>query len=265
MRDNFDALYIDIVKEFKSKINESYIILILVFIHRMREERVKRGYDGSSAWIEQRIKTLKESGLNPAAPLIEHAVKKHEKRILELLKHDNKNNQKTDLVYHLFSEKSWVQPLGVRSPLSGWKLHIYGINVIDTLRINYTLAKFLEKKDLPYKLTTHVTHQSHMHTVQEGKAFTIYLPIKYFLTKKKRNELKSVIDEISKLLHDAGYSRKGEISGDRRWWNGIIHYRYDRTIWMRSEGFDEKEYYNPNEGGDYNIERNPDLFEMLKT
>ena len=281
MGDSFEKIYTEIFEELKqSKAianlpaddGESFIFQAVNFIHNLRIERVGRGYDGSSKWIAQRIESVKKERIleSGVITLIEYEVEKHEEKILELLNKDNKRKQEEDIFYKLFSkEEDWVQEINAKFPTSGWKLHIYGMSLFDSFKIYTTLDRFLEKKKFGYKLATakaYVNFNSkHFQDVQKGKACTVYIPMEYFLSEKMKKRLKKNIEEIRHILKKSGYSKKGKISGDKAYEEGIVHYRYEMSIPMLPEGFKDYHYYKDNKGGAYNIEGNPDLFEMLKT
>ena len=144
------------------------------------------------------------------------------------------------------------------SPSSGWKLHVYGESVTDSSSIFRALGHFLKEYQLSYKLATGSFYQHHPPTDRQyGKAATIYLPMMYI----HNREIFDLIPHINELLRDSGYSKSGEITGDKHY-GGSIHYRYEMKIPMLYEGFNNEFYlanYRENDGN-YNIESNSDLF-----
>ena len=169
-----------------------------------------------------------------------------------------------DILLH--HKKTFGRGLGSdndKFPSSGWKLHVYGENVTDSASIYLATVRFLKEHEIPFKVATGKFYQ-HMPPTdrQHGKAVTIYLPMRYI----HNREVFDLIPQIDDLLKDKGYSKSGEITGDKHY-EGSIHYRYAMKIPMLYEGFNAKlsrDNYRANDGN-YNIEFNSDLFDLNKS
>ena len=147
-------------------------------------------------------------------------------------------------------------------PSSGWKLHVYGENAIDSFKTYQILRHSLEHYKLSYKLATARFYRGRSkRDIQYGKALTIYIPMVLFYNKT----VVKVIDYLNKLLSHGSYLKKGKIKGDKHY-KGSIHYRYEMHIPIQTNGFNRRFYhanYRANNGKDYNIENNIDLFQAL--
>ena len=165
-------------------------------------------------------------------------------------------NSKEQYFQFIFSKDS--------QPVSGWKLHIYAENVDDSVRIYEILANVLYKNEISCKFATDEFYHmcdDERHR-QYGKGCAIYLPVSYF----HRGVVGEVLETIHNLLQKGGYLKRGRIKGDKHF-EGSIHYRYEANIPMLFCGFNTKLYhqcYKENDGVNYNIKSNFDLFETIK-
>lgn len=189
-------------------------------------------------------------------------------KVKELLKNDGK---KEGSLFNLLMNKNdfWIGYPRLEVPLSGWKIHIYGENANDSFEIYNILKDYLNKNKIGFKLATkYFFDRISPNHIQFGKAMVIYLPIFLFFKKQSHGDFEQIADyakvfeHIKLLLEKNNYSKKGDIRGDRRYYR-YVFYRYELKIPITPEGFKRQEYkknYRPNDGWDYNIEGNPDIF-----
>lgn len=158
--------------------------------------------------------------------------------------------------------RTFIQSDNSSFNLSGWKLHIFGTNILDSFIINTALNNYLKKNNIVYKVGTNKFYQTLESTPKQyGKAFTIYLPIYLFHQKK----IQTFIKEIQKLLKKANYNKDSKIYGDKKI-STSIYYRYDLSIPMPFTGLEQNIYSNfyvENNNSQHNLseEINPDLLE----
>jgi hypothetical protein len=164
-----------------------------------------------------------------------------------------------------YSNKSFIQ-MRNGSPMSGWKIHIYGEGVDDSAYLITKLDDFMKENNAAYKIATDSFYKGSEGTIQKGKAMTIYIP--YDIV--KNNKQKEFFDGISSKISD--YTKSGSISGDKSY-DGKLHYRYEynQPFDALPEGgvaiSDASKYYVSNEGdylsGTGNLQ--PDLFDRVST
>jgi hypothetical protein len=164
-----------------------------------------------------------------------------------------------------YSNKSFIQMTN-GSPMSGWKIHIYGEGVDDSAYLITKLDDFMKESNAAYKIATDSFYKGSEGTIQKGKAMTIYIP--YDIV--KNNKQKEFFDGISSKISD--YTKSGSISGDKSY-DGKLHYRYEynQPFDALPEGGvaipDASKYYVSNEGdylsGTGNLQ--PDLFDRVST
>jgi len=143
--------------------------------------------------------------------------------------------------------------------LSGWKLHIFGNSIEDSVSIYNSLYNIIEKYKLDMKIASQRNLSAGIANIDNrnyGKCATIYLPISIF----KENLLSILMKEIKGGL--SGYKKYGFIMGDKSIDNKILYrYEFSRPI-DPCVGANEIEYSNLYElnRGYYNVEGNPDPF-----
>ena len=244
-KDSFEALYSDIKRQYDRKTSNNLIKAI---------DSVRKG--------EYRIDfALGRFRRDPGLPEIQQRV---ENLFLKF-----KDNEEKDMYGDLFTYPVWVKcpyPTDFdRHPTSGWKLHVYGENAIDSFKIFQILHRGLKKYMIPYKLATKDFHDEHPKgRIQHGKACVIYLPM--WLLYRRKDGI-NFINDIAKILKHNSHSKSGAIKGDRHH-EGSVHYRYEMDVPIRPHGFDNKSYkshYLKSDGKNYNrIMGNYDLFEFIK-
>ncbi len=143
--------------------------------------------------------------------------------------------------------------------ISGWKLHIFGNELEDSVTLANALMPVLDKYKMSMKVATPIVFKAGIGVegdIQYGKCATMYIPASVFLKKS----LQAFIDDVKDAIKD--YNKTGEIYGDRSL-DGKIHYRYELGTPINfSVGVSYEQYmnlYRPNDGS-YNIEGNPDPF-----
>ena len=151
-------------------------------------------------------------------------------------------------------------------PISGWKIHVFGDTLDDSVKVGNTLEPILKKFGITMKIATNILIKTAIgipsHN-QYGKVATIYLGAKIFSEEK----ISDFVDCLQKALSESGYTKSGKIHGDKSI-DGILHYRYEL-----------KEYVDPKIGvsshhrymalyegnrGNFNIPDNPDIEYLLR-
>jgi hypothetical protein len=152
----------------------------------------------------------------------------------------------------------WAQVTHPKGNMSGWKFHVYADNLDEVAYLYEKLLPLVNKYGAGLKLAGGKTLKTlATDPNQIGKGVTIYLPSKTFVN----NMLDDFVGDLQSSI--SGYTRKGNISGDRMITNNI-GYRYElsRPINIKI-GVDDSQYralYSSNQGGPHNIPNNPDLF-----
>ena len=156
------------------------------------------------------------------------------------------------------SQRGWVQPVDIKGNMSGWKFHVYADNLDEVAYLYEKLLPLVNKYGTGFKLAGgEKLKQLATNPNQIGKGVTIYLPSKTFAN--------NMVDDFVSDLQSAisGYTKKGNISGDRMITNNI-GYRYELSRPINPKiGVDDSQYfslYSSNQGGPHNIPNNPDLF-----
>jgi len=156
------------------------------------------------------------------------------------------------------AERGWVQPVDIKGNMSGWKFHVYADNLDEVSYLYEKLLPLVNKYGTGFKLAGgEKLKQLATNPNQIGKGVTIYLPSKTFAN--------NMVDDFVSDLQSAisGYTKKGNISGDRMITNNI-GYRYELSRPINPKiGVDDSQYfslYSSNQGGPHNIPNNPDLF-----
>ena len=163
--------------------------------------------------------------------------------------------------------EKWVT-YGTPTPnmFSGWKFHIFGETIEDAAIILERIEPILKKWGLHGKIgnetmiSKYLSQNPTAPTIQQGKLSTIYLNPNIM----RAGMVDDLVDDIMRGLGD--YKKTGKISGDKSV-NGTLHYRYELAKPIDvTQGIPRSTYesmYVPNRGA-YNIEGNPDLFDMSK-
>lgn len=156
------------------------------------------------------------------------------------------------------SQSGWVQPVNIKGNMSGWKFHVYADNLDEVAYLYEKLLPLVNKYGTGFKLAGgEKLKQLATNPNQIGKGVTIYLPSSTFAN--------DMVDDFVSDLQSAisGYTKKGNISGDRMITNNIgYRYEFSRPINPKI-GVDDRQYfslYSSNQGGSHNIPNNPDLF-----
>lgn len=146
--------------------------------------------------------------------------------------------------------------------MSGWKFHIFGQNVEDSIDVAQRMQPVLQKYKMYMKVASNNTYiagigdPSHK---QYGKCGTMYIPPFVF----KDGRTQEFLDDVKNALK--GYEKKGAIFGDKSI-DDTIHYRYELCKPINiEEGINHGLYsilYEPNRG-EYNILDNKDPFEHI--
>jgi hypothetical protein len=152
----------------------------------------------------------------------------------------------------------WVQPVDIKGNMSGWKFHVYSDNLDEVAYLYEKLLPVVNKYGTGFKLAGgEMLTGLAKNPNQIGKGVTIYLPSSTFAN--------NMVDDFVSDLQSAliGYTKKGNISGDRMITNNI-GYRYELLRPINPKiGVDNRQYYSlysSNQGGPHNIPNNPDLF-----
>ena len=128
------------------------------------------------------------------------------RKVQELLVSQFVRNENEKYIYGMIlSSNKYFIPFNSNPEtiFSGWKLHIYGEDAIDSIRIHMILRPFLIKKGFEYKIATNKLYSQGRSHNQYGKACTIYLPIVYFHNK----QIVFLINLMNQLLNKMKYSR----------------------------------------------------------
>jgi hypothetical protein len=141
--------------------------------------------------------------------------------------------------------------------MSGWKFHIYGEDLYDSVDLFERLEPLSNRWGFHAKVGVLVDFQPS--SVQWGKGgVTIYIPPQVI----RDNRTNDLLSDIESAL--GGYKKGGKISGDKQI-TPSIHYRYELSEPINtSVGIDDSKYqvlYNSNSGGPYKPDNVPDLFE----
>lgn len=160
----------------------------------------------------------------------------------------------------------YVNKSGNSFPVSGWKLHIFGNTVDDSITIANTLEPILKQYNLIMKVATILNIEisvSIESSLNYGKIATVYLSSSVF----KEQKLKTIVKSIKDALSCARYDKKGIIIGDRSI-NDTVHYRYELSEPVDPNvGIDTFEkyvsLYQPNRK-EYNIPNNPDIYHLIE-
>lgn len=148
------------------------------------------------------------------------------------------------------------------SKISGWKFHIFGTELADSVTISNALIPVLMKYGMAMKVATPSVFKAGIgiqEDIQYGKCATIYIPSSIFKTGLQAH----LIQDIKEALKD--YTKTGEIYGDKSL-DGKIHYRYelgrpiDPTVGIT---YSQYQYLYESNRGEYNIVGNTDPFESL--
>lgn len=151
-----------------------------------------------------------------------------------------------------------------RSNISGWKLHIFGDTLEDSVLVGNAIEPVLKQYDVTAKIATKIILMAGIGVEsdpQYGKVATLYLPAKLF----KEGKSADFVKDIQAALISASYTKTGNISGDAHL-EGSVYYRYeldkmvDPTIGAHFEEYHR--HYRANDG-EYNIEGNPDIKQTL--
>jgi hypothetical protein len=142
--------------------------------------------------------------------------------------------------------------------MSGWKFHIYGEDLYDSVDLFERLEPLSNRWGFHAKVGVLVDFKPS--SVQWGKGgVTIYIPPQVI----KDNRTNDLLSDIESAL--GGYKKGGKISGDKQI-TPSIHYRYELSEPINtSVGIDDSKYrvlYNSNSGGPYKPDNVPDLFEV---
>jgi hypothetical protein len=143
-------------------------------------------------------------------------------------------------------------------PMSGWKFHIFGVDLADSVFLYEKLEPIVSKYGAMGKVGGIDQVGGYvMIGKQYGKqGATIYIPPSVI----NSNKHKDMLMEIQSVLD--GYTRGGNISGDNPI-NNTIHYRYEFDRPVPKEGVSEEIYrqiYNKNTGGPYKPDNVIDIF-----
>ena len=152
----------------------------------------------------------------------------------------------------------WAQVTRPKGNMSGWKFHVYADNLDEVAYLYEKLLPLVNKYGAGLKLAGGKSLKVlAANPDQTGKGVTIYLPSKTFVN----NMLDDFVSDLQSAI--SGYTKKGNISGDRMITNNI-GYRYELLRPINPKiGVDDSQYralYSPNQGGSHNIPNNPDLF-----
>ena len=152
----------------------------------------------------------------------------------------------------------WAQVTQPKGNMSGWKFHVYADNLDEVAYLYEKLLPLVNKYGAGLKLAGGKSLKIlAANPDQTGKGVTIYLPSKTFVN----NMLDDFVSDLQSAI--SGYTKKGNISGDRMITNNI-GYRYELLRPINPKiGVDDSQYralYSPNQGGSHNIPNNPDLF-----
>lgn len=160
-----------------------------------------------------------------------------------------------DWILGRFNDDSGKYDLQMGAPAnkytSGWKVHIYGEDVGDSIWIYENLSDYLKRKNVPFKIATLRRYKGS--GPQSIKAATIYMP--------NYKEFRPILTDLISLMQS--YPKKGQIGGDRHI-GSALNYRYDLPIPIQLIKPDQRpglggddDFYRPNDGN-YNIEGNID-------
>ena len=146
---------------------------------------------------------------------------------------------------------------------SGWKFHIFGETIEDAALIFERLDPILKKWGVHGKVGNEATINKWLSPTptaggnQSGKFSTIYLNPNII----RAGMVDDLADDIMRGLGD--YNKTGKIYGDKSI-NGTLHYRYEFSKPIDvTQGVPNTDLYVPNRGI-YNIDGNPDLFDINK-
>ena len=174
-----------------------------------------------------------------------------------------KNLSYDQLATKLDYNTGWVSNGISPKIMSGWKFHVFGEDLVDSVFLKEKLWPVTQKWNAGAKVggikhTDGVTYPSMQPGgVQYGKqGATIYIPVDVINSGKQQEMLSDIQNAI------AGYKKGGNISGDQAI-TPSIHYRYELLGPVPKEGIDMKTYdvmYNKNSGGPYKPDDVEDLF-----
>lgn len=148
--------------------------------------------------------------------------------------------------------------------LSGWKFHIYGNELSDSVFIANALMPILNKRKVPMKVACdlNLKHVIGVEThKQYGKCAAIYLTPALF----QGNNLHLFLEEVKEALKN--YPKTGKIKGDKSI-NGVMHYRYELDAPIDpKEGVDEMNYilHYRSAMDNYNIPENNEIEHLWTT
>ena len=162
--------------------------------------------------------------------------------------------------------EQWVN-IGPRPTMfSGWKFHVFGETLEDAAIILERLEPVLKKWGLHFKVGNETMISKYLGknptapSNQIGKISTIYINPNII----RAGMADDLADDIMRGLGD--YNKTGKIYGDKSI-NGTLHYRYEYSKPIDvTQGVPEStmnQLYKTNRGI-YNIQGNPDLFDVGK-
>lgn len=174
-----------------------------------------------------------------------------------------KNLSQDELAARIDYSEGWVSNGIYPNIMSGWKFHVFGEDLVDSVFLKEKLWPVTKKWNAHAKVgglkhTDGVSYPSMQQGgVQYGKqGATIYIPVDVINNGKQQEMLSDIQNAI------AGYKKGGDISGDQAI-TPAIHYRYELLGPVPKEGIDMKTYgvmYNKNSGGSYKPYDVDDLF-----
>jgi hypothetical protein len=152
----------------------------------------------------------------------------------------------------------WLQVKNPVGNMSGWKFHIYADYLDEAAFLYEKLLPVVNKYGAGMKVaSSEMLYRLAQNAVQSGKGVTIYLPSNVVA----KNAQKQFLNDVQTAIN--GYKKTGKISGDNMITDNI-GYRYELSKPIDpNRGVNMDEYqalYKSNDGGSYNIDRNPDLF-----
>lgn len=171
----------------------------------------------------------------------------------------NHAQQENGLLNILSTYYSWYPLHRSVENLSGWKLHIFGNTIQDSVDIYNSMSDIVEKYKLDMKVASLRNFEAGIADTNNrnyGKCGTVYLPVSIF----QKNLIHTLLKEMKDAL--SSYKKYGIIKGDKSI-DDKLFYRYEfYRIIHPCIGANEIEYANLYElnRGHYNIEGNPDPF-----
>jgi ribosome-binding protein aMBF1 (putative translation factor) len=175
-----------------------------------------------------------------------------------------KNLSQEELAAKLDYNPYWVSNEIFPEFTSGWKFHVFGAELIDSVFLKEKLWPVGQKWNSEIKVggTVHNDGVTFPSMQPGGKQYgkqgaTIYIPVDVVNSGRAGEMLRDIETAI------AGYKKGGSISGDKEL-TPAIHYRYEYVGPVPKEGLPRKNaraMYNKNDGGPYKPDDVPDLFD----